>query len=407
MSISKFSTLLFLALGLFFLSPTETYGEDLDNNDIFGARALSVFEQEVHSNILPVLCAKGPEADIAQCLKNKGRTLKTNQREFYFAIPGNQLKDGFFNKFEREAFESIDFETELKKTPAGRQLAERIARSRANGKNIAVNIFYHSERKSSERAIALPLLHYGFTVSDSQRALVGLNAFQSQTDAFYTLAHEFYHLFDSEIKEEDPSSIDEMYQEIRAILFELRLYAERQMILHSGKYTYSKFHEAYIVKEDNQISIDIGKVIYESFNAHHPDRMPGQYVFDPKRGSYVLTISPSGESTLTELENDKLILPLRNALLSIFDKHINKTDVKRGDTSILARLLYYLPNDKIDINALKKRADSIRSISRGNAVNIINDYGHLLDFRYEITLRREGFNKIIDGGPKPRNGGGP
>lgn len=402
-------TLLFLASGLFFLCPLETYGEDFDNNDIFGAKALSLIGLEIRDTFLPQLCAKGPVADVSQCLKNNGRTLRANQREGYFAIPGSQLRDGFFSKFEKETLELIDFETELRKTPAGSQLAERIANSRANGNDIAIKVFYNLEqatdqRTRSERAITKSMLHYGFTVSDSKRALIGLNAFQSQTDAFYTLAHEFYHLFDSEIKEEGPTPVDEMYQEIRAILFELRLYAERQIAIPGGKYTDSKFHEAYFVRVDGQNSIDVGKVTYEVFNSAHPNRMPGEYVFETSRGSDILTVSPTGESTFTDIESGNLI---RNALVSIFNQHLEKSNTERNGTSIIARLLYYQPKDKIDLTKMKSNVEIIKSMAKGAAVNIILQYGHLLDFTSEIPLKLDGFNKIIDGGPKPRNGGGP
>ena len=405
----RFWTIICLALGLTISGPSKGLSEDFNFSEIMGANGMSFMELEMRSTFLLSFCRKGG-GDVFKCLMNNGRNLKSNQREIVLAIPSNDLRGGFFGDFEKEALKSIDFENEIKKTPAGLQLSERLTNSIAD--NIAVKIFYHIERSDTlfsnmltrERIERQPQTHFGLTVSRDHHALIGLNAYQTETEAFYTLVHEYYHLFDSKINEVNPSPVDEIYQEIRAFLFELRIYAERKRDLPGGKYTNSKFHEAYFVREGNQVSIDVAKVTYDVFNGLLPDRMPGEYVFDSVRGNDFLTESQSGTGTITELESGH---PFRDALSSIFDEYLKKSENDRNATSIVARLLYYQPSDKVDVAKLKKRSESIRNLARGNAKNIIAKYGILLDVEREIPFRRDGINNIVNGGPRPRNTGGP
>lgn len=398
-------------LFIIFYFNSNSLADDFNFKDIVGSSGLSHFELEMRETFLLQFCRNDKETDgqdIFQCLMNSGRPLKPDQKEIMLAIPGNNLRNGFFSKFEKSALAEIDFEKELSKTPTGQQLIQLYSK---NKNDIRIKIFYHLERSENlfsnmltlERLEPQAHTHFGFTVSENNKATIGLNAFQKKDEIFYTLLHELYHLFDPNFKK-NPTPIDLFLQEARALAFELRVYIERQKMVPKDNYSFSKFHEEFLIRTAGQdIAIDWSKLGYYSRVRFFTQPDKNKFLFNSAKDTDFLNIDSSGRMNIKTVMGG---IPFDEVLLDLFKDELQKPQNEQDQSTIVARLLYSLPKN-IDMKQIEYNYDVAQRIIKAVATSLSQDYGYLLDFSQHVPLRMNGINELSTGGPRPRNEGGP
>lgn len=329
------------------------------------------------------------EKELGETLRKSSKELRDDQREMTFSILADSFKEGKFYEIEQNAFKSLDFANELQKTPTGQQLYNLI---KVNKAAITSKIFYHFERANE-----IDLLHFGFTVSQNGRALIGINANQTSTEAFYSLVHEYFHLFDEAVDKADP--VSELHQEIRALLFELRIFMERQNLSNHDRFSDSKFHQEFLIKENNTLSIDWKKILAVISAQVIPEKVPGKFVFDPRISKEILKIDANGQTLSGELDSG---LTLHDTLLEIFN------DKMGGgyDSSIVARLIFRIRQmDRHELANERRFAQGLSQLSSSYSKYVREKYSYF--FEQHVRLRKIGFNDLIHGVPRPRNAGGP
>lgn len=372
-----------------------------------GSTGLSIFKDELVGTFLLPFCRHDAEIEdnfkVIDCSFGNGRPLKTDkqgnliEKEAFLSIPGSNLRNGFFSRQERASLDSIDFANEIVKTDSGKLLFNLYQEKL---KNINIRLFYHVERAKDlyssfltrEMLASQPHEHFGFTVSKDGRALIGINADQNHEEAFYTYVHELYHLFDPEVKE-NPTADQVSRQEIRALLFELRIYLERQQKVPNDRYSDSKFHRNFIVNG----SIDWAKVGYYVDARFFPTPVKNKFVFSSKPVDVL-----DYEKGVETLEGGLLF---NEVLLKLFEAQVQKSKEEQDETTIVARLRYSISKEFNEQKAAEK-ADIIRRMYRGFASMFEQDYGHIIHGR-EVPLRTDRINNITTGVPRPRDGGGP
>ncbi|OQW51573.1 MAG: hypothetical protein A4S09_10115 [Proteobacteria bacterium SG_bin7] len=352
----------------------------------------------------------GVKITIDTCVFGNGRPLPTNELEIMLMIPGKRLtKTDFFQNEERMAFDKIDFANELAKTPTGQQLLS-LHGKKTEQHDVRFKLFYHVERSKDllsneltyQRFARQPQEHFGFTVSKNNKAIIGINAYQDSTEGFYTLVHELYHLYDPDLKEE-PSPVELFKQELRALLFELRIYIERKKLVPHDRYSISKFHDSFLVNHEEEVGVDWAKIGYYIDTRFFPETNKSKFTFNPAKDSHFLYYDGEGVSKFKTVEGGRLF---NDVLLSLFEEELKKSTPEQDGSTIVARLNYSLPQKNLNIKKIEKDADVIKRMFKGMAKTFSKDYEHLIDLDKYVPLRPEGINNIVTGGPRPRDGGG-